>query len=232
MLALLAATPVSGEPLPPGLVSMPDLAPGFEAMPRLEARTTAANRINDDLAAIDRRALAASDDCRASPKSDWARWIVVRSAGPGLLSVSERHDFYCDGASHPNHHHVDYTYDLATGEPVDWASLLPLALAMEPGGDGPWHRPDARSYRSPALAELYATHLSAPPAADCAGFAEDPHLGFTFAPSAIDRGLAMTPTGYAYVLTPCADEALIPVETLRALGAAPLLVEALRTDRP
>jgi hypothetical protein len=204
---------------------MPDLAPGFEAMPRLAAETPAAHRVNQDLVGIDHAALAESDNCRGTKGSDWARWVVVANAGPDFLSLTERHDLYCAGAAHPNHFHSDYTYDLTTGLPVDWPTLLPARLAPVPRAFSGRGRTDSAWYASFALTRLYEDHRPDAPAPDCANFEKDLH--FTFSLSAASHSLVMTPVGYAYVQTPCADPAFVLAETLRALGASPRLVEAL-----
>lgn len=209
------------------LVPQPDLAPGFAGMPRLAGTAPAAARINADLAGIDARALLGSADCRASAKSDWARWITRRFSGPEFLGLSESNDFYCDGAAHPDQFQRHHTWDLATGAAVDWATLLPASLDLVPAYATGWRRSDADPYASDALARLYTTHLPADHPADCAGFAQPPTLSFTFALSAAGHALALIPSGYAYIDRPCAVEVLIPVEVLRGLGAAQRLTGAL-----
>lgn len=214
------------------LLPRPDLAPGFAALPRLGDAMPAAARINADLARIDARALEGSGDCRAGERSDWARWVTRDFSGPEFLGLSEGNDFYCDGAAHPDQFQHRYTWDLATGAPVDWTALLPASLGLAPAYPMGRRRSDADPYASAALVRLYVAHIPGARDPECTHFAQDPHLSFTFALNATDHALAMFPAGYAYVDRPCADMAMIPADTLQRLGAAPRLTQALLAAVP
>jgi hypothetical protein len=210
-----AALPAEGSPI---LIPSPDLAPDFEAFPRLSGSGKAFTLVNIELARRDAAALRETSGCLDSP-SGWARWIVVGFAGPEFLSLTAHKDFYCEGAAHPNSFSERVTFDLSTGAAVDWTALLQPGLHdLRATGWG--------AYDSPTLRKIYRDRLPYRSDDLCDGFDTGQYLSFEFSLSA--HSVTVSPLGYSHVERPCADDVDIGIADLTRLGVDPRLAAGLQ----
>lgn len=115
------------------LVPLP-VAPGLDALPRIAVpQSPGQRRINVALAGLDAAVRTAWTSCKANggKYAEWQRSVEVPMRGPRFLSVVITDDVYCGGL-HPNVSVQAVVYDLGTGRPVDWTTLLPPALVGTP----------------------------------------------------------------------------------------------------
>jgi hypothetical protein len=157
----------------------------------------------------------------------------VPMRGPGYISFVITDNLYCGGA-HPDASTMSIVYDLRTGAPVDWTQLLPQSLtgnlALQEGADG------TRMVTLTAK-RLFALYLDGYRAnngsADeqCKQVVQDLASGDAPAMMAwLDArkgGLAVEP-GLPHVVQACEVAVVIPVATLQAEGAKPVLVDAIQ----
>jgi hypothetical protein len=162
---------------------------------------------------------------QANPQdAGWQRSVTVAMIGPFYLSLVASDQWDCGGA-YPDAASFALEYDLRTGSPLNWARLLPKALvgtaSLDTAGDGTRIGVAA----SAALTKLYLT--LAKPDADCASALREADLQFMLWPDAARDGVAMQPSGLPHAIAACGDDAVIPLATLRTLGAEPGLVSAI-----
>jgi hypothetical protein len=212
-------------PVRQNLASMPQIVDPVDAAER---------RINAALGQLDATVRKAANDCKdpdGKPGS-WERSIDVPMRGPGYISFVISDDTYCGGA-HPNASTMSIVYDLRSGAPVDWTQLLPASLtgtlALQQGADGT----SMITLASPRLFDLYR-----------AGYGEgsqvDPNCQQVIAdsgsnaPPAMMAWLDAKAGGLAvqfdlpHFAQACALPIVIPLATLRAEGAQPLLLDAVQ----
>jgi hypothetical protein len=234
LLALLAAGQVA-------LAAPPPVAPGVAAFPRIaRPADAAARRINAALVVLDARVRRAAAECRAEGgpgRSSWERRVEPTMRGPDFLSYRVTDDSYCGGA-HPNNAHLAIVYDLGTGKPVDWATLLPARLvgaqALVTGGDGV----RVVTLTSPRLTALYRAgyRTDHEPAVDeqcratIAGDAENGRIALLAWLDA-RRGALALQYDLPHVAQACSAPVYVPAEMLRREGASARLVAALLAGR-
>ncbi len=200
----------------------------------------AERKINTALSRLDGTVRKAAAQCRAegSKESSWERTVHVPMQGPRYVSYEIIDDAFC-GGTHPNISIMSIVYDLTTGAPVDWTALLPLSLtgklALTPGADGT----KMVTMSGPTLYALYLTGYR-PRSGDAKKDADDDECRGAVAETG-DEGSAPGMMAWldakedglviqfdlAYVVQACADNVTIPAAALRAIGAQPVLVEAL-----
>lgn len=218
-----------------------DLMKGVSAMPSIAgAVDEAERRINAALPRLDASARRAAMQCKVDggKESEWDRTVNVTMSGPRYLSYEITDNTFCGGA-HPNVSTMSIVYDLTTGSPVDWAALLPPALtgklALAPGADG-------TKMVTLSGQTLYALYLTGyrPRSGNAKKDVEDEECREAIAEAgeggsapgmmawldAKEGGLVVQ-FDLAHVVQACADEVTIPATALRAVGAQPILVEAL-----
>ena len=221
------------EPDPVLLVAQPALATDLAAFPRIAAPDgPASQRINQALAKSDARIRDAIRQCHADAAEsqgdakggEWQRSLTVAMRGAGYLALVASDNWYCGGA-YPDAGQFALAYDMRTGAPLNWERLLPKALlgtaSLDTAGDGT----QLGVVASPALKALYLKLVK--PDADCGSALRENDLQFMLWPDAAREGVAMAPSGLPHVIAACGDDAVIPVATLRTLGVAPGLVEAI-----
>ncbi|MBE7246128.1 MAG: hypothetical protein INR63_14365 [Actinomycetospora chiangmaiensis] len=222
------------------LQARPDLKPGPAAMPQIEAPVDEAERrINAALRRLDGKVREAARACRAEggAHSSWTRSIRTPMRGPRFLSIAITDDTFCGGA-HPNVSTMSIVYDLTTGTPVDWTTLLPGSLTgkvvLATGADGT----RMVTLSSKALHALYQKFYRRGPAdpkregddAACREAVAETSLG---EPPAMMAWLDAKAGGLAvqfdliHAVQACADPVIIPTDTLRCEGAQPVLIDAL-----
>jgi hypothetical protein len=235
LLTLLAAAQVA-------LTAPPPLRPGIAAFPRVvRPATPATRRINTALAALDTRVRTAAAACRregGAGRSSWERRVETTMRGPAFVSFLVTDDTYCGGA-HPNNGHIAIVYDLASGRPVDWATLLPQALvgtqALTTGDDGV----RVVTLASPRLTALYRQGYRS--GQDDAGVdeqcrdviaadAEGGAIAFIAWLDGRRRGL-MLQYDLPHAAQACSVPVLVPLTVLRREGASRRLLDALAVAR-
>ncbi|MDI6624491.1 MAG: hypothetical protein QME55_07160 [Brevundimonas sp.] len=208
-------------------VARPDLAEAVEALPRLVGEGDAIAAINADL---DRRDAAAGPDCEGA--GGFERGVSQPMTGPDLVSFWIAEGQYCEGAFSPTTSQTAITYDLATGQPVDWVAAAPgLQLTRgDPAGQPADHVPGLSStalsgwYSAEALASPDREHVE-----QCADIWTPEALegvGYKVWLDARNGGLSVSPE-FAQVAQGCADTATLNAEEMRRFGVSPPIVDAV-----
>ena len=205
----------------------PDLAEGAAALPRLVGEGEAIAAINADL---DRRDAAAGADCYG--EGGFERGVSQPMTGPGFISFWITEGQYCEGASGPDTDQTALTYDLATGQPVDWVAAAPgLQLTRGDTTDRPADYVPGLS--SAALSAWYSA--AAPAGSDrehaeqCAVIWTHEHLegpGFQIWLDAREGGLSIRPR-FSQGSAGCANTATLNPEEMRRFGVSTAIVDAV-----
>ena len=212
---------------------------GIPGYPRIAKPADAAQRrINHRLTLSEtstRRVARACLDDSTNPTS-WQRTIRVTMRGPVFLSYAVEDEVDCGGA-HPSTEHSAVTFDLATGEPVDWPRLLGRLRARL----GPMPSDDMVGVvlDSKRLSALYAQRYDRALTAaggipECLGWTKAGAGPFraTMVPwlDARAGGLVLQFDG-GNAEKACSLPVVIPTAVLRREGASARLVTALTTAR-
>ncbi len=233
---LLLATGIAhAAEAPVRMVVPPALGPGRAAMPLIADPDLAGRRINAAMRRLDATLRKAAAACLVDggKPGDWTRTVDVSMRGPGFVSYVVTDDAYC-GGPHPDDATMAIVYDLHTGAPVDWTRLLPPALtgqlSLASGMDG-------TKTVTLASARLYGLFLAAYDRvhaqandAECRNVVRQAGSGGPPGLSAwLDgkQGGLTLQLDVAHAVQACGDPVLIPLDTLRAEGARPMLVDAL-----
>ncbi|HEX8661303.1 MAG TPA: hypothetical protein VF686_05515 [Brevundimonas sp.] len=210
----------------------PDIADDFHALPRVAADTRQARAINGFLDSLDVRDREERSTCLAeSPENvEWGRFIEAPMTGPRFVSLIVTIGYYCGGA-HPYWTQTHYTFDLHTGQQVDWSVLLPDDMSrplQEPRYSWP------ALLASPSLTAWFAERALAGMDErgrdDCGyvyGLEGRKYWSLAVWPDAKEGGLGLQPVGLAHAETGCLVSATIPLAELRRRGAAPELTDAI-----
>jgi hypothetical protein len=200
----------------------------------------AERKINSALQRMDASVLKATKDCfDTSQPTSWERTVDVPMLGPRYISYTITDISSC-GGPHPDVSKMSIVYDLTTGKPVDWTTLLPNSLtgklALEPGADGT----KMVTLSGPEIYALYLTGYRPVTGvakkdaedADCRdeivsrGQQENVPRMMVWLDAKKD-GLVVQLQGLVHAVQGCADEVIIPTAALRAIGAQSTLVAAL-----
>lgn len=200
------------------------------SLPRLAGTDAATARINVDLEKRDAKALEPILRCEGGE-----RHVTINFISDAFLSLSTSAGGYCEGAAHPFYAETHLTYDLTTGAPLDWFTLLPTTLLTD-NASKPTEPSDG--FKSNAITKLYLAYRELPETNDltfdeieCRAYiGGEPGTSFDLWLDQPNHALAIAPTGVAYIYTPCIKSVYIPMDTLRSLGADPRLIEALRSQ--
>lgn len=209
--------------LPPGVWFPEALAEGVAAAPRLSGTDPATARINAALDALDRNETEAMTDCPDGEYRYWERWVEIPNIGGNFFSVVAHTSFYCPGAAHPSDYVRALTFDLASGEEIDWAKVFPATFGA------PGVNPDIFFHGSRALTELY-TAANAALDEECRGVVAGQDHYFIVYPDALAGGLVVVPVDLAHAVSACADPVALPPATLRAIGVTHPILDALTAD--
>ena len=211
------------------LQAVPPFSKGNARLPKIVSPTTPATaRINAGFAALDKRWAGFMKDC---PKDgETGRAANVTMNGPQFFSVVVNEEEDCGGA-HPDSSTLALVYDLSTGKPVDWKTLLGPKAALTTSVDSVADGARAGYFASAPLQALYLKSLKATIHdkqwwGDCGDVFGDP-LTFLAWPDAKKHALVLQPE-LAHVVQACAEEGTISADELRKLGASSKLIEALR----
>ncbi|HYA74303.1 MAG TPA: hypothetical protein VEF36_14220 [Roseiarcus sp.] len=208
------------------LTSPAPLAKGVAAFPKLAAHDAAADKINAALLKLDDRVRRARAECVTSEEADWSRSIDVAMRGPRYLSYLVTDSLACGGA-HPDSSSFALVYDLTTGNPVDWAKLLPKSIVETTSLDTAADGARIGVVGSRALSALYVAGLGKGLDADCRQALTGADLNFVLWPDARSKGLAMQTVSLPHAVQACADVVAIPTAKLREWGADKSLVDAI-----
>ncbi|MGH1574475.1 hypothetical protein ACRAWG_32300 [Methylobacterium sp. P31] len=217
-----------------------DLAPGLAAMPQIEAPMDDAERqINAALKRLDAKVRKAALQCKTEggAHSSWERSVETPMRGPRFVSFAIHDSFFCGGA-HPNSGTMAIVYDLATGAPVDWTTLLSPSLTgsvtLQEGADGTKMVTLASRRLHALYLQLYRPKTGDPRADGddeaCREAVADTSSGGPPAMMAwldAEAGGLAVQFDLAHVVQACADAVVIPTATLRREGAQPVLIDAL-----
>jgi hypothetical protein len=225
------------------LVEKPRLSADIEAMPRLSGDSQAIVRLNAELDRLDVTALADAGECGQMADSQegdgWTRTITRPMTGPAYLTLREHLEIFCGGA-YPSTSQTPITWDLSTGERVNWVSLLPgLGLVQDQPEDG-IPTDYVYSVRSPRLEALYERKMLAesadvewreqcqdvwkPKAGDELG------QGFRVWADAEHGGVAID-ADYAHVVQACGGTVYLTGDEMREAGAPAALIDALAAGK-
>ncbi len=243
LLGLAACSPAAetkADAAPAGAVSLiekPKLSEDIEALPRLAAEGPGIMRINAEFDRRDAAAVSEAGECASMAQENanggggWSRSITRPMTGPAYLTVREHLELYCGGA-YPSTAQTAITYDVSTGERVDWAKALPgLSLTTPAFEDMP--QDYVPLVQSAALGAWYSARMLAVPDAewvaqcrevfDPAALAEQT---FNIWADAENGGVTVAPD-FAHVAQACADSATLTAADLSQFNADPKLAEAI-----
>ena len=229
--AWLASLVAARADKPAIMLTKPASADAPAALPRIiNPVTDSSRRINAALNRADARLRAAAESCKAAGGRDaqWDRTVTVPMAGPGYLSVLVADSVSCGGA-HPDADVFALVYDLRNGTPVNWARLLPEAVAGTMALDDAADGSKIGTVNSAKLHELYAERYPAndPPADRATCLEAMATAAFIVWPDAAIGGLVIEPEGLPHAVQACAEPVAIPLATLSALGVAAPLTDAI-----
>lgn len=220
---------------PVELQRQPDVIRGVvEAFPHLVAgpavTATSAEKINAALVRADGRVKSAALDCQASFKEQqhktsrdaWQRTITVSMLGPHFVSFTALDSYYCGGPYPNDGLEMPLVYDLVTGSPVNWVKLLPAGTkgVLSNGADGT----KTGEIVWPAIRKVAMRDADA----DCKeAWDSYPEMTFSISLDAKQGAVVLQPTSFPHAMQACADDVLLDAARLRALKAAPELIEAV-----
>ena len=215
--------PVTAQDLGDSVILQPQLLPDLDAMPRLKGNDPVAQRINEQLEGMDHEILEESEGCRNPPDSTWYRGVEIAFAVPRYLSIFTLNEIWCDGMLHPVSFFETPTFDLATGDQVDWSEIFPRGYIAK---DAPHYDPSVIT-GSPLLFSLYFVLNGQMPTECREAIASDVDR-FQVWLDAKEGGLVMSPLGLAHAIRSCGDRVILSPGVLEEIGAAPAVIEELR----
>ncbi|HYC96478.1 hypothetical protein [Brevundimonas sp.] len=234
-----APSPRAPVPGADGLTVLPAVAKGIAALPRLAGDTAATRVINADLERMDAAVRQAVRECLTDggEYADWYRSVDAPMTGPRFLSLTVLDELYC-GGPHPDNVRMAVTYDNRSGKRVNWADLMPAPFVqpLEPMTDV--FGTEFSVSKSPALLAWVRERVSAVSAEDPEWWAdcEDQYryhdiggVRFMLHIDAEHEALAVETVGLPRVVMACGTMEYMSVAELERIGAAPELIEAIRT---
>lgn len=225
-----ASTAGGGDAAAVTFEARPDLEEGVGALPRLVGEGAAIAAINADL---DRRdAAARGAGCEGG--GGFERGVSQPMTGPGFISFWIAEGYACEGAAHPSFDQTAITYDLATGQAVDWVTAAP-GLQLTRGDTTGLPADYVPGLSSTTLSTWYSAEALASTdrehAEQCADLWTPEALegvGFKIWLDAQTGGLSVGPE-FAHVSQACADTATLNAEEMRRFGVSPAIIDAVAT---
>ena len=150
VLCFVAITAGSAAAAEPQFHTAPPFKESNARLPRLSSPATPATaRINAAFDKLDARWSGFMRDC---PKDgETARSVQVTMNGPQFFSVVVNEEESCGGA-HPDSSTLALVYDVSTGKPVDWKTLLGPRAALSASVDTDVDAPLLADVRKASLA--------------------------------------------------------------------------------
>ncbi len=226
----LADTPVA-------FAARPDLGKDIAALPRLVGPTPSVAAINADLDRLDAAAHKSAASCE-NQDGGYSRWISQPMTGPAFVTYAISEEYNC-GGPYPSTSQTTVTYDLASGQRLDWAAVL-KAMNVTTGDTEGMPAGSVPIVYSPALAAWYVRTIKAQivsqdggsewmeqcaPVFDAEEFSSN---GFRLSADAEAGGLMVSPD-LPHVVQACGDAAIMDGAAMRAYGVEGRLIEALAT---
>lgn len=217
------------------LTEKANLSKDLEAMPRLSGDTPAVFAINADLDRMDAAARQAAAECVAiaggGPGGSWSRTITRPMTGPAYLTLRDHAEWYC-GGPYPAADQTAVTWDLATGQRLDWAAAVP-GLGLTNGSTEGIPADYVAQVSSPALGAWYSLKMLASTETEWIEQCRD-----VFDPSALaeqsfniwadaENGGVTVQPDFPHVVQACAESATLTPGELTNFRAAPALVQAI-----
>lgn len=209
-------------------VARPDLAESVEALPRLAGDSPAIVAINADLENRDAEARAGGCDGGGG----FERGVMQPMTGPGYITFWISEGYYCDGAAHPSFDQTALTYDLATGQPVDWVAAAP-GLQLTRGDTTDMPATYVPPVSSTVLTTWYSRKMLASTDTERLGDCGDVWTVESIADSSFriwlnaqDGGLSVAPD-FAHVIQACADSATLTPAEMREFGVSQAMIDAV-----
>lgn len=208
------------------LEARPDIREGVQALPRLVGDTPAIAAINADIDRIN------ADTAGCEGPGTYTRFASMPMTGPGFFTVAIRDEYYCDEAARPSFGYTAITYDLSTGQRVDWTTTAPglRATRSEAEGMPASYEPTLQSEN---LAELYARKMLASTDAEWLGECRELFTEEMLADSYFKVWLDAQTGGVAFaadfphVAQACAETATMNEEEMRRFGVTPAMIDAV-----
>lgn len=216
------------------LIGRPDLADGFESLPRLAGDTGAARQFEHLTGALDATGAAQRDHCfaEAPASSQWSRSVSVPMAGPKFASLVIRDDTSC-GDAQTRITEMRMTYDLRTGDTIDWPDVLPADLIEPRDPADTLEFLYEATVRSKALVAWHTDHvldtMDAQTRLDCKDRIAELAIsnGLHIWLDAQRGGLAMAPALLRQDTSTCGQSSVMPTDELRRKGVSAELADAI-----
>lgn len=224
----LGSTASEGDATAATFEARPDLAEGVGALPRLVGEGAAVAAINADL---DRRD-AAAGRAGCDGGGVFERGVSQPMTGPDFISFWIAESYFCEGAARPSFDQTALTYDLATGQAVDWVAAAP-GLQLTRGDTTGLPADYAPRLSSPVLSGWYSAEALASTdrehAQQCADLWTPEALegvSFKIWLDAQAGGLSVGPE-FAHVIQACADTATLDADAMRRFGVSTAIIDAV-----
>jgi hypothetical protein len=199
--------------------------------------TPATVRINASLVRVNEAWRKFKEQCfgeRPPKDMNASRSVEVTMNGTNYLSLVVKEQWYCPGTAHPDHDSIALVYDLRTGRPLNWHTVLPRRLISKSHVDVGMAGQKIGHIASPDLDKLFVITLrraayrsSSDWWSECEDIISDPSLDFIAWPDDKRGGIVIEPVGLAYAVENCEDDALVSTAVLRSLGASRAFVGEL-----
>lgn len=230
-----SASPAAAAPEQSSLVltDQPALSPSAEALPRLEGDSPAYTRLNAELDRLDASARQELADCGAD--GEWSRSITRPMTGPAYLTLRIHTEMAC-GGPYPSSDQTAITWDLSSGERLDWPGLIP-GLALTPNIFDEMPADYVPTMSSARLASWYSRKLLSATNLELAGECADVWstealngTSFKIWLDASKGGVVVAPE-FPHVIQACAEDATLTAADLQEFDVSQDLVEALAAAR-
>lgn len=208
----------------------PPLSDTVAAAPRLAGDSAPIAAINADLARIDAMATTNASECEGG---GFARTVTQPMTGPAYVSYMISDEYDC-GGPYPSTSQTPVTYDLATGQRVDWTKALSAwAVTADETTDMP--AGSVGYLHSLALARWYSARMLASTDQEwldqCRDVFDPEQLnqsGFLVWADAGTSGIAVSPQ-LPHVVQACGENASLTTADMQAAGVPAAMIAALAT---
>jgi len=222
------------------LAPLKQLRKGVDLWPLIaNASSPAEQRVNSTLTRLNQRLTKAVQDCDVSAREsikemgsaagphdkvseDWTRTVEVTMAGPRFLSLVASDELFCGGA-HPDNDQMAMVFDMTTGAPVNWITLVAKSAAPSALTDSVADGSTMGALVLPALRKRLVDAADA----DCKDAFQDPQ-GFLLWPDAKHETVVAQPFDLPHVVQACANEIDLTIDQARKLGFDESLLTAIQ----
>lgn len=211
----------AAKPLRKGVDAWPLIAnPSTPEQQRVNATLTRLNaHMQKSLAECDQNAREAfKEQGNDAPKGtdptadDWERTIKVTMTGPRFLSLVATDEADCGGA-HPDSDTLAMVFDLTTGAPANWVTLLAKSANASTYSDSITDGTKVGALVVPALLAMSKAKADA----DCKDAFQDPQ-SYQLWPDAKSGKLIAEPFDLPHAVAACAEDLALTTDQARKLG--------------